>query len=78
VCQIGHALGREIPYVELTHEEAVVELTPLMGEYAQWYVEGMALLARHPRRPVPTLTRISGRPGTTFGEWAVANADAFR
>jgi uncharacterized protein YbjT (DUF2867 family) len=78
VRQIGLALGREIPYVELTHEEAVTGLTPSMGEYARWYVEGMALLAQHPQRPVPTVAQVAGRPATTFADWAVANADAFR
>jgi uncharacterized protein YbjT (DUF2867 family) len=78
VRQIGLALGREIPYVELTHEDAVTELAPRMGEYARWYIEGMALLAQHPQRPLPTVAQVTGRPGTTFAEWAVANADAFR
>ncbi|MEN3263863.1 hypothetical protein [Pseudonocardia sp.] len=78
VRQIGRGLGREIPYVELTHEQAVEQLTPAMGEYAQWYVEGMAVLAQHPQRPVPTVAEITGRPGTTFAEWAAANVDQFR
>jgi uncharacterized protein YbjT (DUF2867 family) len=78
VRQIGRALGRDIPYVELTHEQAVEQRTPAMGEYAQWYVEGMAVLAQHPQRPIPTVTEITGRPGTTFAEWAAANVDQFR
>jgi hypothetical protein len=44
----------------------------------QWYVEGMAVLAQHPQRPVPTVAEITGRPGTTFAEWAAANVDQFR
>jgi uncharacterized protein YbjT (DUF2867 family) len=77
VRQIGQALGCEIPYVELGHEEAVAQLTPAMGEFARWYVDGMAELALHPQRAVPTFTQLTGRPGTTFAQWAAANADAF-
>lgn len=75
---IGVALGRDIPYVELGHADAVRDRLPTMGEYAEWYVDGMATLARHPQRAVPTVEEIIGRPATTFAEWAVANADAFR
>lgn len=75
---IGAALGREVPYVELTHEEAVAAREPEMGEYARWYVDGMADLVRHPQRALPTVAEVTGRPGTTFAQWAVAHADAFR
>src|ERR1700754_926518 len=78
VRQIGQALGREIPYVELLHDEAVAQLTPAMGEFARWYVDGMAELPRHPQPAVPTFTQLTGRPGTTFAQWAAANAGAFR
>lgn len=75
---IGVALERDIPYLELDHEQAVEALTPTMGEYARWYVEGMALLAEHPQPARDTLAQILGRPGTTFAEWALANANLFR
>jgi uncharacterized protein YbjT (DUF2867 family) len=75
---IGEALGRDIPYVGLTHEQAVEQLTPIMGEYARWYVDGMAELAKHPQRAVPTVEAITGRPATTFAQWAVRHADHFR
>lgn len=75
---IGAALGREVPYVELTHEEAVAKRTPGMGEYARWYVDGMAQLVDHPQRALPTVAEVTGRPATTFAQWAVQNADAFR
>src|SRR5690606_4531556 len=52
---IGAALGREIPFVELTHEQAIEQLTPIMGEYAAWYIEGWAELASHPQQAVPTV-----------------------
>lgn len=74
---IGVALGRDIPYVELTHEAAVEQLSSSMGEYAAWYVDGLAELARHPQRAVPTVEEITGRPGTRFAEWALAHAAQF-
>jgi uncharacterized protein YbjT (DUF2867 family) len=78
VRQIGQALGREIPYVELSHDEAVAQLTPAMGQFARWYVDGMAEQARHPQPAVPTFTLLTGRPGATFAQWAAANTGAFR
>jgi hypothetical protein len=66
------------PYIELGHDEAVAQLTPAMGEFAQWYVDAMAELARHPQSAVPTVADITGQPGTTFAEWAAVNVDQFR
>jgi uncharacterized protein YbjT (DUF2867 family) len=76
--RIGEALGREVPYVELTHDEAVAQLRPSMGDFAQWYVDGMAQLAQHPQEALPTVAELTGRPGVTFREWAERNVDAFR
>ncbi|TDE11893.1 hypothetical protein [Jiangella asiatica] len=52
--RIGQALGREIPYVELTHEAAIAELKAAMGEYASWYVDGRAELAAAPQLAITT------------------------
>lgn len=78
VALIGRALGREIPYVELSHEEAVAELTPSMGEFAAWYIDGEAELVEYPQPAVTTVADVLGRPATTFAEWAVTHADEFR
>ena len=75
---IGEALGRDIPFVELTHEQAVEQLSAVMGEHAAWYLDLMAQLTEHPQRAVPTVEEITGRPGTTFAEWAIQHADTFR
>ena len=77
VHQIGRALGRELRYVELNHEEAVEQLRPLMGDFATWYVAGEAALAEHPQVATATVAEIIGRPGTTFAQWAAANVDLF-
>jgi uncharacterized protein YbjT (DUF2867 family) len=75
---IGSALGRDIPYVELTRAQAVEQLSKAMGEYADWYLEGKAALIGHPQQAVATVAQVTGRPATTFAEWAVAHADEFR
>ncbi|MFH5230488.1 NAD(P)H-binding protein [Antrihabitans spumae] len=75
---IASAVGREISYFELDHEAAVAELAAGMGEYARWYVDGVASLVEAPQLAVQTVAEITGRPGTTFAEWAAANVAAFR
>lgn len=75
---IGEALGRDVPYVELSREDAIEQLSPMMGEYAAWYLDGQAELLEHPQQAVPTVEEITGRPATTFAQWAVKHADEFR
>jgi uncharacterized protein YbjT (DUF2867 family) len=77
---LGEAVGREIPFVELTVEEA----------HAKWRGEGMPegviaflteALGNTPeegKTVADTVERVTGRPARTFVEWAGANADAFR
>ena len=78
VLAIGAALGRELSYVDLPHDELVEQLTPAMGEFAAWYADGLRLLAEHPQAAVPTVAELTGRPGTTFAAWARRNAGMFR
>ena len=76
--QIGQALGRELTYVDLPHDEFVAELEKVMGEYAGWYVDGLKLLAEHPQAAVQTVASLTGRPGVAFAEWARDRVDAFQ
>lgn len=76
--RIGTALGTEIPFVEVSRSAAIEQLTPSMGEYAEWYVNGRAELVDHPQAVSPTVERLLGRRGMTFAEWAVVNANEFR
>jgi uncharacterized protein YbjT (DUF2867 family) len=75
---IGRALGRDIPFVELTRERAAERLSKVIGGYAAWYLDRMAQLADQPQPAVPTVEELTGRPGTTFAEWAVKHAGGFR
>ncbi len=79
VAWIGEALGREVPFVELTHEEAVADKTPGMGEeVARWYLDGVAALVEHPQPAVPTVEEVTGRPATPFARWARDHVHLFR
>ena len=78
VAAIGRALGRQLRYIELTPDEAVEQLRPVMGEYAQWYLEGQALLVDHPQQAVTTVADLLGRPATTYEQWARRHAGLFR
>ncbi|WP_305782931.1 NAD(P)H-binding protein [Symbioplanes lichenis] len=78
VAQLGVALGRELHYVDLPRETFIAELTPAMGEYAAWYVDGLEALVDHPQPVSPAVAEVTGRAGTTFLEWARANMAAFR
>jgi uncharacterized protein YbjT (DUF2867 family) len=74
--RIGAVLGRELTYVDLPHEELVAQLSPVMGEHARWYADGLAELARHPQAAVGTVAELTGRPATTFAQW-VEHTDVF-
>ena len=78
VARLGAALGWDLACVEVSRDEAVEALTPEMGEYAGWYVDGLAVLAEHPQAAVGTVAAVTGRPATTFAAWARRNAAAFR
>lgn len=79
VAHLATALGREIPVLRANREETIAALVPTMGENAAWYVDSV-LLGYDPAPeslPVTSVTDITGRPATTFAEWAVENAARF-
>lgn len=79
VAAIGAAIGREVPYVEVSHDEAVADKAARgMGDAAAWYVDGMRQLVEHPQPALGTVADVTGRPATTFAQWAAANVEAFR
>jgi uncharacterized protein YbjT (DUF2867 family) len=77
---IGEALGQEIPFIELTVDEAK----------AQWQAAGMPqefidfMMWAYGNTPevgytvVPTVEQVTGRPARTFAQWAAENVDKFR
>lgn len=49
----------------------------MMGEYAAWYLDGLAVLAEHPQRAVPTVLRLTGRAPMAYEQWARKHAAMF-
>jgi hypothetical protein len=49
-----------------------------MGEYATWYVDGLATLAEYPQAANTTVADLLGRPAMTMTEWARRHADMFQ
>jgi uncharacterized protein YbjT (DUF2867 family) len=76
--RIGRALGRELTYVDLPRDEAIEQLRLAMGEYAEWYVDGQAMLAEHPQQAVQTVAELLDRPAMTYEQWARKHAGMFR
>ncbi|GAA4713729.1 hypothetical protein GCM10023215_65920 [Pseudonocardia yuanmonensis] len=66
-------------FEKVSRDEAVSTLAPTMGAEAEWYVD--TILAGSVTWPVqvsPAVEEITGRPATTFADWAAQNASAFR
>lgn len=79
VATISEVLGIDVPYLELSRDEAVAMLEPMMGEYASWYVDGCAELVDTPQLARPEVFEaVTGRPGTTYAQWVAKNAEVFR
>ncbi|WP_369070338.1 NAD(P)H-binding protein [Kineococcus terrestris] len=76
---LGRALGRDVPFVRVERDEAVEALAAAMGEDAAWYVDTvLAGFAEGGAAATTVVQEVTGRPATTFEEWARRNADAFR
>ncbi len=77
--QLGAALRRDIGFRQSTREDTIAALAPTMGDNATWYVDNV-LTGYTPdpeSLPITSVPDITGRPGTTFAQWAAANADRF-
>jgi len=75
---IGAALGRELKFEELTPQQYLDQLAPVVGlETAQWLLDGFRMMAEHPMTPESTVAELTGRPATTYREWAERNVAAF-
>ncbi|MFI6517006.1 NAD(P)H-binding protein [Spirillospora sp. NPDC050679] len=77
---IGAALGRDIEIVDMTPDERRAAMRAegwpdditdhLFGFFAEW--------AENPPRALPTVERVTGRPGRTFAEWCAEHVSIFR
>ncbi|HWD77694.1 MAG TPA: NAD(P)H-binding protein [Kribbella sp.] len=79
VAHIAAAIGQKVRFEEQTPTEYLEGMAPLIGaEAAQWLLDGFRMMAEHPMTPEPAVLELTGRRGTTYAEWAKANAAAFR
>ncbi|MGW5317048.1 NmrA family NAD(P)-binding protein [Nocardia thailandica] len=77
--QLAQALGRPIPCLPATRDEAVAAFAPAMGDRAAWYVDNV-LPGFDPDPdllPLTAVADITGAPATTFARWAADNAGRF-
>jgi uncharacterized protein YbjT (DUF2867 family) len=79
VAVLAEVLGRELRFEAQSNDEARAEMIAEMpAEYVDaffsFFVEGTL----DESKVLPTVEEILGRPPRTFGQWAVAHADAFR
>ncbi|GAA1631624.1 NAD(P)H-binding protein [Actinoplanes couchii] len=77
VAALAAGLGRDLRYVEVAGTEAVALFESSMGEYGQWYLDGLAQLVDHPQAAGTVVSDLLGRPATTYSEWARRHADLF-
>ncbi|MFF5392523.1 NAD(P)H-binding protein [Streptomyces sp. NPDC013012] len=75
---IGAALGRTIPFEEITPDQAREQMGRFMPAPVVEMVLGyLADAVENPPVPVDTVERVTGRPALTFAQWAVDHAGDF-
>ncbi|MEV6135533.1 NAD(P)H-binding protein [Nocardia sp. NPDC051990] len=78
VRQLGVALGRDIPFIPVSRDEAVEVFRSEMGDTASWYVDNvLGGMAEHPVAPTDSVSEIIGRSATTFARWAADHVGDF-
>jgi uncharacterized protein YbjT (DUF2867 family) len=76
---IGEMIGRDLRWVELSHQEARADMLQRgYGEAADWLLDGDAQMVGQPQTPLPTVERLLGRPPRTVAAWVAQHADTFR
>jgi uncharacterized protein YbjT (DUF2867 family) len=78
VALLGEALGRSLEYVELPRDQALPLFAEVQGDAAEWYLDGLASMTEHPLVDLHPSTEITGRPATTYLEWARAHTALFQ
>lgn len=76
---IAEAIGKDIPFIELTEEEARQQWRD--QGYDEESVEFFVQMAKNPPEVgytvLPTIEQVLGRPARTFAEWAVEHKREF-
>jgi len=76
--QLGAGIGIEVRFEECGRAEAEATLQPIMGEYATWYLDQIALGVDEPQAANQLVAGLTGTPAMTVAQWAARNVDTFR
>jgi uncharacterized protein YbjT (DUF2867 family) len=77
---IGQAIGRELRWEELPRQVALDALSTAWGDrtFAASALDAWEWFVDNPEKVTSTVQDITGVPARSFGDWAIANAAAFR
>ncbi|MFD7631479.1 NmrA family NAD(P)-binding protein [Streptomyces sp. NPDC059851] len=80
IAVLSKAIGREVGFVPITHEQAVERLTAtgVSRADAEYVVGWYARPTEDSTTVVDTVERVTGRPARTFGQWVDEHVDRFR
>jgi uncharacterized protein YbjT (DUF2867 family) len=77
---IGEAIGREVPFVELTEEQAREKMAAegQPEEMIEFLINVFGNVPEEPNIVNSNVEKVTGRPARTFAQWAAEHTDAFR
>ena len=80
IAAIGTAIGRELRYEDMPHDEAVARLVAMFGDadFARSAVDTWAGFVTEPEVVTSTVAEVTGNPARPFRDWAAEHADDFR
>jgi uncharacterized protein YbjT (DUF2867 family) len=80
IALLSRAVGRDISFVPITHEQAVERLmaSGVSRADADYVVGWHADPPKEAAIVVDTVERVTGRPARTFGQWVTEHADRFQ
>lgn len=77
---IGEVIGHPVRWEELSREQAREELLAAWGDasFVDGALDAWADMVRSPEPVTTTVEEVTGRPASTFRQWAIDHADDFR
>jgi uncharacterized protein YbjT (DUF2867 family) len=80
IAAIGTAIGRELRYEDMPHDEAVAELEAMFGnpDFARSALDTWAGFVTEPEVVTTAVAEVTGEPARPFRDWAAEHADDFR
>ncbi|MEW2144094.1 NmrA family NAD(P)-binding protein [Micromonospora vinacea] len=80
IAVLSRAVGREVTFVPITHEQAVDRLTAtgVSRADAEYVVGWYAAPSKESTTVVDTIEQVTGRPARTFEQWVAEHAERFR